>query len=210
MIRKYVPLFLTLFRLIASPLLLPLLLVYFAPFNIMIVNVLLGSFFALLSITDFLDGYFARRFDAITALGRILDPIADKILILSALISLVAIGKLFFLWAVLFIAREFFVMGLRLLAAEYSLDIPVSLGAKFKTAAQMIFITIVIINPYVGTTIANIGFKNTIDIIQSIALFVALFLSLYSAYRYYRSFYARMLSPRTTTQPKKELSELHD
>lgn len=203
MIRKYIPLLLTLFRLIASPLLLPALLVYCMPLNNLLINIALGSLFALLSITDFLDGYFARRFDAITALGRILDPIADKILILSALISLVAVGKMFFLWAVLFIAREFFVMGLRLLAAEYVVDIPVSLAAKCKTTAQMLFVTLVIINPNVDTTTANVGFTTALDSAQSIALGVALFLTLYSAYRYYRSFYIRLTHVRASAVPPK-------
>ncbi|MGO9387806.1 MAG: CDP-diacylglycerol--glycerol-3-phosphate 3-phosphatidyltransferase [Methanobacterium sp.] len=174
------PTALTLIRLIFSPLFLPILLVYLIPFNSLFINLLLALCFILLSLTDFFDGYLARKYDQVTALGKALDPLADKFLLFSTLIALVAVQKLFFYIAILFIGREFFVMGLRMLALERGFDIPVSWFGKLKTVAQTIYITLVIIDGslLIGKSI----------FIEYLFLIISLFLSLYSAYLYYRSF----------------------
>jgi CDP-diacylglycerol--glycerol-3-phosphate 3-phosphatidyltransferase len=110
------PILLTLSRLILSPLLLPVLLVYLLPFNNIFINSFLGFLFFLFSITDFFDGYFARRYKQETQVGKLLDPIADKFLLYSTLIGLLAADKIFFYWVIIIIGREFFVMGLRQIA----------------------------------------------------------------------------------------------
>ena len=135
-------------RLILSPLVLPFLLVYLLPANYFAVNVLLAVLFILFSLTDFFDGYLARRYKQVTSLGALLDPIADKILICSVLIALVAAQKLFFYWAILLIAREIFVMGLRNIAATRGIMLSVSTWGKAKTVSQMVFLSCVIANPY--------------------------------------------------------------
>jgi len=145
---------------------------YGLPYNNSFVSYFIALFFILLSFTDFLDGYLARKYKQETVLGRALDPIADKFLLFSALISLVALHKIYFYWAIIFIAREFFIMGLRIVALENSITVHVSWLGKLKTIAQIIYITMIIINaPY-----------------SEFALSVALFLSLASAYFYYISF----------------------
>lgn len=142
------PNWLTIIRLVVSPLALPLLLVYFLPHNILWLNIGLAFLFVLFGLTDFFDGYLARRYDQETSLGKMLDPIADKFLVYSTLVALLAAGKIFFYWVIIFIGREFFVMGLRTIALEHKLSVPVSFLGKVKTFFQMVLLTWIIVNPY--------------------------------------------------------------
>lgn len=142
------PTSLTLIRLIVSPLVLPLLLVYFLPYNFLPLNIILGLMFIMFGLTDFLDGFLARKYNQETELGRMLDPIADKFLIYSTLIALLALNRIYFYWVVLLIGREFFIMGLRYIALSYRLQLHVSYLAKIKTALQMLLLVVLIINPY--------------------------------------------------------------
>lgn len=142
------PTSLTLIRLIISPLILPLLLVYFLPYNFLPLNIILGLMFVMFGLTDFLDGFLARKYNQETELGRMLDPIADKFLVYSTLIALLALNRIYFYWVVLLIGREFFIMGLRYIALSYRLQLHVSYLAKIKTALQMVLLTVLIINPY--------------------------------------------------------------
>ncbi|MDP3889126.1 MAG: CDP-alcohol phosphatidyltransferase family protein, partial [bacterium] len=113
-----IPIILTLIRLIFSPFLLPLLLVHFLPFNIFWINAILALFFVMVCLTDFFDGYLARKYKQETVLGKLLDPIADKFLLYSTLIVLLSVHKIFFYWPSILIGREFLVMGIRLIAME--------------------------------------------------------------------------------------------
>lgn len=176
-----IPTLLTLFRLILSPLLLPVLLVYLLPLNVFWVNVSLAFLFLVFSFTDFLDGYLARKYYQETTIGRILDPIADKFLIYSVLIALQAAGKIYFYWVVLLIGREFFMMGLRQLALENNFSVPVSLLGKIKTAVQMIMLTIIILNPVQDLGISGSFLWNGVE---AIMLAIAIALSLFSAHQY--------------------------
>lgn len=177
------PLQLTLIRLIVSPLFLPLGLVYLLPYNNMVINSALALFFVILSITDFFDGYLARKNNQETMLGKALDPLADKFLFFSALIALVTLHKIYFYWAILFIGREFFIMGLRILALENNFDVPVSWIGKVKTFFQSLYVTVVIMQ--------NSMLQNPIFLtvtLERLLLFLSLFFSLYSAFNYYISF----------------------
>lgn len=186
-----VPIALTLTRLIVSPLILPFFLVYLLPFNFWVVNSFLAFFFILLSLTDFFDGYLARKYQQETALGKLLDPIADKFLCYATMIALVAANKLFFFWAILLIGREFFVMALRLIALEKRIEIPVSWTAKVKTALQMICLMVIILNPY-----QSLGFTGAFswNATESVLLFFTIASSLFTAYQYYQLFMNRYFS----------------
>lgn len=179
------PLILTLIRLVISPLLLPFLFYYFLPEQSLEINIFLALIFLILSFTDFLDGYIARRFSLETTIGRLLDPIADKFLLLSVLIVLVYIQKIFFYWALILIAREIFVLGLREISSSYGFNLKVLSSAKIKTLFQVIYITFVIINPY-----SSLGFNaNIYNILENIILFLCLYFSIFSAYKYWTIFY---------------------
>jgi CDP-diacylglycerol---glycerol-3-phosphate 3-phosphatidyltransferase len=106
-----------------------------------------GAVFILAALTDTLDGYLARSRDEITVLGQILDPLADKLLISAALISLVSLGNLSAWVAVVIIGREFAVTGLRMAAAVRHVVIPASGWGKTKTVFQIVAITFLIVQP---------------------------------------------------------------
>ncbi len=188
------PNFFTLLRLIVSPIMLPFLVVYCLPYNLLWLNSCLAALFIFFSITDFLDGYLARRYAQVSTLGRILDPIADKFLLYSMLIALLAAGKLNFIWVLLFIGREFFIMGLRQIALEHNITVHVSSLAKLKTFFQFLAIIVILLNPYhtMGrSTIA--GFLHDFwhnqywTLAELVLLLIALFLSIVSAKQYYQS-----------------------
>jgi CDP-diacylglycerol--glycerol-3-phosphate 3-phosphatidyltransferase len=178
------PTLLTLIRLIVSPLVLPLLLVYLLPLNFTWLNALLALLFLGMSITDFFDGYLARRYQQETRLGKLLDPLADKFLTYSALIALLAVGKIYFYWVILLIGREFFVMGLRNVALEYNFSIQVSDFAKLKTALLMFCIAFIIFNPYQDLSFKEWRWNGA----EVLLLAITILFSLSSAQRYYTEF----------------------
>ena len=108
---------------------------------------LAAAVFLVASFTDFVDGYLARRWQQVTALGNFLDTTADKLLVIGALIGLEAIGKVN-VWVVLVvIAREVVVLGLRAVAASSSVVISASIWGKLKFNVQVVGITLAILHP---------------------------------------------------------------
>jgi CDP-diacylglycerol---glycerol-3-phosphate 3-phosphatidyltransferase len=93
--------------------------------------------FAVAALTDGLDGYIARSRDAITTFGKVMDPIADKLLIAAALLSLVSLGRVAAWAAMVIIAREFAVSGLRVAAGQQGVVIPASPLGRLKTVTQV-------------------------------------------------------------------------
>jgi CDP-diacylglycerol---glycerol-3-phosphate 3-phosphatidyltransferase len=178
------PMMLTYIRLIGAPLVLPFFLVYLAPYNLFWLNCSLATLFFLFGLTDFFDGYLARKYDQVTTTGALLDHVADKFLLYSTLIALVAAHKLYFLWAILWIGREFFIMTVRQVALEHNFLITVSSWGKIKTIAQILCLTWVIINP--GHTLYLSAL--TWNSIELVLLLVATGFSLGSAYHYFTIF----------------------
>jgi len=167
------PIFLTLVRLVTAPLIIPVLCVLYLPANSFKLNLLVALLFVSFCLTDFLDGYLARKYKQETVIGRLLDPLADKFLLFSSLIGLVYIHKIFYFWAIIFIGREFFIMGLREVALYFGFTISVSPLGKLKTIAQQAYITAVILNH-----------AGNIALLENILLVGALFLTVYSAWDY--------------------------
>ena len=191
-----VPTILTLIRLTVSPILLPVLIVTCLPADNITLNGMVMFVFILFALTDFLDGYLARSRQKASELGRILDPIADKFLVFSTLIALVAVHKLFFYWAIVLIGREFFVMGLREISLEYGFSVRVALLGKIKMAVHMLFISFVILNPAQALG-AQAPIWNGIELVLLIG---SLFLSILSAFYYYRDFSRRLREAKTVSQ----------
>ena len=132
--------------------------------------------FVLASATDFFDGYIARTFNQITTMGKILDPLADKMLTLAGFLGLMMIGSAS-PWAVfLIITRELFVTGLRVSAVAEGIDISASWMGKIKTVVQMIAIGFLLMGWYGG----------------EILLWIAVVLTLYSGYEYVRDFFKKI------------------
>lgn len=134
---------LTILRIILIPLLVVLLLVH-----VRYGMYLAALIFILAALTDSLDGYLARRWRQITKLGIILDPLADKLLITAALISLVELHKVAAWIAIVIIGREFAVSGLRAVKAEEGIIIPASIWGKLKTITQVFAVLAVILQDY--------------------------------------------------------------
>ncbi|MEL7048595.1 MAG: CDP-diacylglycerol--glycerol-3-phosphate 3-phosphatidyltransferase [Pseudomonadota bacterium] len=118
------------------------------------------ALFILASLTDWLDGYLARAWNQQSALGAMLDPIADKLLVGAILILLVADGTIagMHVWGpVIILCRELLVSGLREVLAAADVKLPVTNAAKLKTAIQMIALAVLLFAPLAGETVANTG-----------------------------------------------------
>jgi len=130
--------------------------------------------FVVASATDFFDGYIARTFNQVTHLGKILDPLADKMLTLAGFLGLMMLDRASS-WAIfLILTRELFITGLRVSAASQGLDIASSWSGKVKTVAQMIAIGFLLMKWPGGELI----------------LWIAVVLTLYSGFEYIMAFFS--------------------
>ena len=134
---------LTLFRVVLIPFFVFFLLApYFEEYG----NYIAVAIFIVASITDFLDGKIARKYNLVTNFGKFMDPLADKLLVCSALICLIQL-ELIPAWVVIIIiAREFIISGFRLVASDNGVVIAASYWGKFKTAFQMLTVIVLILN----------------------------------------------------------------
>ena len=104
------------------------------------------AIFCIASLTDFFDGYLARKCNMVTNFGKFMDPLADKLLVCSAIIAFTAMDRMPAWIVIIIVAREFIISGFRLIAAEKGVVIAASYWGKFKTASQMFMIILFIIN----------------------------------------------------------------
>ncbi|MGN8816834.1 CDP-diacylglycerol--glycerol-3-phosphate 3-phosphatidyltransferase [Oribacterium sp. HCP28S3_H8] len=102
--------------------------------------------FCIASFTDFLDGQIARRNHLVTNFGKFMDPLADKLLVCSALICMIELGQLPAWYVIIIIAREFIISGFRLVASDNGIVIAASWWGKSKTVSQMLAIILLILN----------------------------------------------------------------
>lgn len=102
--------------------------------------------FIIASLTDTLDGYIARSRNMVTNLGKFMDPLADKMLVISAMIALVQLGDLKAWIVIIIVAREFIVTGFRLIAASENIVIAASWWGKLKTISQMLMVIFLLAN----------------------------------------------------------------
>jgi CDP-diacylglycerol--glycerol-3-phosphate 3-phosphatidyltransferase len=132
-----------------------------------------GLLFVIAGITDFLDGYIARKWNQITKLGSILDPLADKMLTLAGFLGLMILGRADE-WAIfLILTREFFITGLRVVAVSEGRDVSATFAGKVKTVVQLIAIGFLIMNWSFG----------------DLLLWLSVVLTIYSGYEYVREYW---------------------
>ncbi|ADZ69638.1 CDP-diacylglycerol--glycerol-3-phosphate 3-phosphatidyltransferase [Polymorphum gilvum] len=142
------------------------------------------AIFIVAAVTDFFDGYLARAWQQQSALGRMLDPIADKLLVAVCLLLLVYkgdIGGWSLIAAIIILCREILVSGLREFLAELRVSVPVTKLAKWKTTVQLVALALLLAGPageviLPGTTLAGL-----------VALWIAAMLTLYTGYDYFRA-----------------------
>lgn len=124
--------------------------------------------FCIASLTDFLDGYLARKYNLITDFGKFMDPLADKVLVAASMIWLVQIGRLESFFVVIIVAREYAISILRAIASVRGKVIAAGKSGKFKTVSQMIGTILLLLNSSLGMPI----------------MYIALLATLYSGFEY--------------------------
>lgn len=131
-----------------------------------------GLIFVIASITDFFDGFIARQWNQMTTLGGILDPLADKMLMLAGFIGLIAMDRASAFAVFLILSREFFITGLRVVAVSEGKEVSSTMAGKVKTVVQMIAIGFLLMNWPFATEL----------------LWFAVALTLYSGFEYLRDY----------------------
>ena len=130
------------------------------------------ALFVIASLTDLLDGKIARKYNLVTTFGKFMDPLADKLLVCSAMICLVELGRIPAWIVIVIISREFIISGFRLVASDKGVVIAASWWGKFKTTFQMIMIILMI---------ADIS---ALSIVTQIVMWIALILTVVSLIDY--------------------------
>ena len=171
----------TVIRILAIPVILVLL---FASGRTL--QVITAFVFLLVALTDMLDGYFARRRQMVTTLGKFLDPLADKLLIVTALIALISARGIPLWMVIVIVGREIAVTGLRGIAISEGMVLTSSLIGKYKTAFEMSAIFFLILNgPFLSINFYQIGM---------VLLWVALLLAVISGGDYFKKFLERIIA----------------
>ena len=181
---------LTLFRIILVPVFLVLVSVSQIPLNFTLATIV----FIIAAYTDHLDGKIARRDNLITNFGKFMDPLADKLLVTSALVALVGYNLIGAWIAVVIIAREFAVSGLRTIAANEGVVIAASIWGKIKTTTQIIAIITLLIKlistkeEYLMDLFQSVPFlESFFSIFPPVAMYVAVFFTILSGYDYFKN-----------------------
>lgn len=163
---------LTVFRVVLVPFFVAFMLLEGIVYNTLIAMVI----FIVATATDKLDGIIARKYNMVTSFGKFMDPIADKLLVCSALVCLTSSGKIPAWIVITIIAREFIISGIRIIAAENGVVIAASQWGKIKTIIQMAMIIIIL---------AEISFPSlSLGLLSSISMYAALALTVISAADY--------------------------
>ena len=152
---------------------------------------LAALFFGMAFVTDILDGFFARKYEAITALGKFLDPLADKLLVTVTMISLIPLGRIPTWMVLIIIVREIGVTGLRGAAVNEGIVIQSSKLGKYKTIFQSV--------ATIGLCLHYDYFGIDFHIVGMFFLWIALIMTLWSGWAYFRSFAGLFRSQKKST-----------
>ncbi|AFM25732.1 CDP-diacylglycerol--glycerol-3-phosphate 3-phosphatidyltransferase [Desulfomonile tiedjei] len=178
--KKHLPNFLTLGRLVLVP---PIILFLFFPGKV--ASATAGLLFFVASLTDFFDGFIARRFSLESSFGRFLDPIADKVLVTSALVMLIALDRVPAWIVMLIITREVAVSALRAITKSWDTTLQPSPVGKLKAVFQFAAIVPLIIHYDYTFFFVTVNFH----FIGTVLLYIALFLTIWSGMDYFLRFY---------------------
>jgi len=144
--------------------------------------------YALTSATDFLDGWLARRMGLVTVIGKFLDPLADKLVVISALVMLVHLGRVAAWVVVVIMAREFIVTGLRTIAATEGIVIAASQEGKYKTGLQLAGISFLLLHYSYPIDFLVFSAELDANAAGTLLLYLSLFFSIWSAWNYFANF----------------------
>lgn len=144
-------------------------------------SLVLAGLFVLAALTDFLDGFVARKYNMITTLGKFLDPLADKLIVNSAMVLMIPIGRIDAWIVAIIIMRDLIVDGIRSISSSKGVYIQASVLGKQKTLAQVIAVAALMIHyPFFGLNAHFVG---------TVILYAALFLTVFSGVDYFIKFY---------------------
>lgn len=154
--------------------------------------------FTVAALTDVVDGYLARRWNMITVTGKLLDPLADKLIVAAALVMMVRLGRVEAWLVIVLLSREFIVTGLRQIAASEGMVIAAGQEGKWKTSLQLVgLVSLLVHYPYevfLGFGVWTVTFHN----VGTVLLYLSTGFSVWSAIDYFRAFLA-MLAERPAT-----------
>ena len=168
---------------------------------ILLSRILSAVMFAIISFTDFLDGYIARKHNLITNFGKLMDPLADKLLVFTALVSLCVspyvgdktFSKCLACATIIVISREIAVTSLRLVTAKQNIVVPANTLGKIKTVTQIIFILTAILEPVffknADFTLENAANTATVPYISYVAMGVMVIMTIWSGIVYFKHYW---------------------
>jgi CDP-diacylglycerol--glycerol-3-phosphate 3-phosphatidyltransferase len=160
------------------------------------VDSFIGSMiYAVTGTTDFLDGYIARKRNLVTVIGKFLDPLADKLIVMAALVMLVHLGRVAAWVVIVVMAREFIVTGLRTIAMSEGIVIDAGQEGKSKTAFQVASITFLIMHYRYPVDALLFTFDLDANRAGTWLLYVSLFFSVWSAWNYFSGFIRAVYQP---------------
>jgi CDP-diacylglycerol--glycerol-3-phosphate 3-phosphatidyltransferase len=142
-----------------------------------IFDYMLMPIFVVASLTDFLDGYIARKNNLVTVFGKFIDPLADKLIVMAALLILVDAGIIYMWIPVVILSREFIVTGIRLVAVGEGNVIAASNLGKYKTASTMVALVVLLGLPYVP--------YESVKIVGQVILYIGVVLTIVSGLDYF-------------------------
>lgn len=174
---------LTCLRVILVPFFIFFLLTEFVPWSALLALIV----FAAASVTDALDGHIARSRNLVTSFGKFLDPLADKVLVISALVCFVELGLAGAVPVIIIIAREFMVSGLRLVTAGEGVVVPANIWGKLKTAFTMVAIVIILF----GTVLFGkdpTQYNSIFYIIEQLLIWISTVLTVISGFTYLNAY----------------------
>jgi CDP-diacylglycerol---glycerol-3-phosphate 3-phosphatidyltransferase len=151
-------------------------------------SLVIAMLFIMAALTDLIDGYIARKYHIVTSMGKFLDPVADKLIVNTAMILMIPIGRIPAWVVAIIIIRDFIVDGIRTIASDQGIVIDASPLGKKKTLCQIFAISALIIHyPFIGADAHVVGM---------VILTIALLLTVYSGIDYFLKFYRTMIGNR--------------
>jgi len=148
--------------------------------------------------TDFLDGWAARRFNLVTVIGKFLDPLADKLIVMAALVMLVHLGRIAAWVVIVIMAREFIVTGLRTIAMSEGIVIAAGQEGKYKTSLQIAGIAFLLLHYTYPIDFIWLTFDLDANRVGTWLLYVSLVFSVWSAVSYFVGFVRAVYAPKPT------------
>ena len=155
-------------------------------------SLLAGSVFALAALTDVVDGFLARRWNMITVTGKLLDPLADKLIVAAALVMMASLGRIPAWIVIVLLSREFLVSGLRQIAVSEGLVIAAGQEGKWKTSLQLVGIIALCIYYTHPIHLLFVVYEINFNTIGLVLILMSMLFSLWSAAAYFRAFLMKL------------------